>query len=110
MGLRSGQTPWNLPATTAPTGQAEEQQTAVRFEPATGACEAQQREPVSIFKLNQDSQEWVQKPQGSGSPGVSPCHVGKTEKIFPSQLALQEAFLTDDWDLSLTPPCATDAG
>ncbi len=41
---------------------------------------------------------------------ASPCHVGNRENIVPSQLAVQAAFLTDNWDLLSTPYCAGDAG
>ncbi len=67
-----GTTPWNPPTTTASTDQAEEQQTAVRIEPATGADEAQQREPVSILKPNKDPQDAVPKTARVRAPRSMP--------------------------------------
>ncbi len=106
-----GRIPWNPPASKAPTWQAEEQKTATRFEPASGTSEAQKREPVSHLEAeHRPPRCGPKKAQGSGSPGVGPCHVGKRKKVVPSQLAVQEAFLTDDWNASSAPPCARDAG
>ncbi len=56
-----GRTPWNPPAAKAPTGQAEEEQTAVRLEPGTGPGEAQLREPVSILEPKTDTNDAVPK-------------------------------------------------
>ncbi len=61
--LAQATTPWNPPAAKAPTGQAEEEQTTVRFEPATGTVEAER----TGFHLEAEHRP---HPQVSGPPGV----------------------------------------